>query len=542
MRTRIFGLHGHSITAAIVLFFILPLAAVWATAQSMNQSQIIPPDPPVVNIVYQFLYDGIGQSGFSHGDILYDELTQGADGNFYGTTYQGGSGTCLGPFGVIGCGTIFKLTPSGTQTVLYNFTYDSNTNTAVNGIYPVGGLVQGYDGNFYGTASAGGNPDAVCNGTLGCGTIFRITPAGQFTPLHQFNGVLANPPEGGGPGGRLILATNGRLYGTTYSGGMVQNFGNQGTIFSISLAGAFSTVYMFDNVHGTTDGANPYAGLMQAKDGSFYGTTQFGGSSNAGTVFKFAGSKTTVLHSFAEQPGQFFPDGAYPKAALVQANDGKLYGVTSYGGTLTTFYQSGTLFRITTSGAFTKLWDFNATDPSVNGISPWGGLIQASDGNLYGTTSAGGGTADSGTVYQLRAGGAMSQVMSFDAASTGALPLAVPLQAADGTLYITNNGGTVANNRYQGAIVQIISGLPEPKPKIVGFTPSSGHVGQKVTILGSNFVGTVTVTFNGTNAAFKVKSSEIVTTAVPTGATSGRITLTNAGGATTSTQAFTVVP
>ena len=540
MNNKILRFAGKTIGPAVLL--TLAFSAAWTQAQTTNAGRGVSSSPAIVNIIYQFMYDGIGQSGFSHGDILYDELIQGADGNFYGTTYQGGSGTCLGPFGVIGCGTIFMLTPGGVETVLYNFTYDSNTNTAANGMFPVGGLVQGYDGNFYGTASAGGDPTAVCNGNLGCGTIFKITPGGQFTLLHQFKGILSNPPEGGGPGGRLILATNGRFYGTTFSGGVVQNFGNQGTIFSISAGGAFGTVYMFDNVHGTTDGANPYAGLIQGKDGSFYGTTQFGVTSNAGTIFKFAGTKTTVLRSFTEQPGQFFPDGAYPKAALMQASDGALYGTTSFGGALTTFYQSGTLFRITTMGSFTKLWDFNATDPSVNGITPLGGLIQASDGNLYGTTSAGGGTANSGTVFELTSGGALSQVMSFDAATTGALPEAVPLQAADGTLYVTNNGGTVSNNKYQGAVVQIASGLPVPKPGIVGFAPASGRVGQNVTILGGNLVGTTAVSFNGTSAAFKVKSSVIVTTTVPSGATTGRITITNSGGSTTSTQTFTVVP
>lgn len=528
-----------SLAQAINLAVVALLLVSAIQAQPTNSDPSKPTDPQSVNIVYQFLYDGVTQSGFSHGDILYDELIQGSDGNFYGTTFQGGSGTCAGPFGVIGCGTIFKLTPAGVQTVLYNFTYDSTTNTAANGMFPYGGLVQGPDGNFYGTASAGGDPNAVCNGNLGCGTIFKITPSGQFTLLHKFEGVFATPAEGGGPVGRLILATDGRFYGTTYSGGMVQNFGNQGTIFAISSSGGFSTVYMFDNIHGTTDGVNPYAGLIQAKDGSFYGTTKFGGTSGAGTVFKFSGGKTTVLHSFPEQNGQVFPDGAYPEAALVQASDGKLYGATSFGGALTTYYQVGTLFRITTKGAFTKLWDFNATDSSVNGIAPFGGLIQASDSNLYGTTSAGG-PANSGTVYEVTLSGAMSQVLSFDASTTGALPEAVPLQANDGSLYITNNGGTVSNNKYQGAVVQVADNLPAPKPGIVGFAPSKGPVGQKVTILGSNFVGTTGVSFNGTAATFKVKSSEIIITTVPAGATSGKITITNAGGSTTSAQTFTV--
>jgi uncharacterized repeat protein (TIGR03803 family) len=528
-------------TASLAILITLLSSGQCSQAQPTDQKTSAPPGSPTVNIIYKFLYDGLVKSGFSHGAILYDELVQGADGNFYGTTAYGGSGLCANGFGVTGCGTVFKLTPSGKQTVLYNFSYDSTTKTAVNGAYPFGGLVQGRDGNFYGTTTGGGNAGAVCNGNLGCGVIFKITPAGKFTLLHTFNGALAKISEGGVPVGRLLLA-NGTFYGTTYSGGLVQNFANQGTIFAVSPSGGFTTLYMFDNIHGTTDGVNPYAGLIQGKDGSFYGTTQFGGTSNAGTVFKFAGSKTTVLHSFPEQTGQFFPDGAYPKAALAQASDGNLYGTTSYGGALTTFYQSGTLFRISPQGTFTKLWDFNATDKSVNGISPWGGLIQASDGNLYGTTAAGGGTANSGTVYQLTLAGALSQVMAFDAATIGASPEAVPLQAADGTLYLTDNGGTVSNNKYQGAVVQIASGLPAPKPVVRRFAPASGKVGQKVTITGGSFVGTTGVVFNGTPATFTVKSTNTLIATVPSGATSGPITVTNAGGSTKSLQSFTVLP
>ena len=133
------------------------------------------------NVLYRFQYDGLVPSGFSHGELVYSELIQGADGNFYGTTTLGGSGGCLGPFGVQGCGTIFKVTSAGTQTILFNFPYDANTNTAVDGIYPYGGLVQGKDGNFYGVTTGGGDADAVCNGTLGCGVIFKITPAGAFS-------------------------------------------------------------------------------------------------------------------------------------------------------------------------------------------------------------------------------------------------------------------------------------------------------------------------------------------------------------------------
>jgi uncharacterized repeat protein (TIGR03803 family) len=525
--------------ASLAMAVTFVLSAQWTQGQETGR-----PLNATTNLLYQFVYDGLVQSGFSHGDILYDELVQGADGDFYGTTAYGGSGTCANGFGVVGCGTIFKLTPSGTQTVLYNFTYDSATKTAVNGIYPYGGLVQGRDGNFYGTTSGGGNVGAVCNGTLGCGVIFKITPSGKFTLLHAFNGAFATPAEGGGPAGRLLLAKDGNFYGTTTQGGYTSDkVANQGTIFEVTPGGFFATLISFEgDFNGFTDPSQPYAGLIQGTDGNFYGTSQFGGTSGAGTVFKFAGGKVTVLHSFVEGTGQVFSDGAYPKAALVQANDLKLYGATSYGGNLTTYYQSGTLFRITAKGVFTKLWDFNTTNSLVNGLTPYGGLIQASDGNLYGTTSAGGGAANSGTVYQLTRGGELSQIMTFDASTIGALPEAVPLQAADGTLYITNNGGTVSNNHYQGAVVQLVDGLAAPKPVILKFSPTGAKVGKKITISGSNFVGSTGVTFNGTSAAFTVMSTNTVTATVPSGATTGLITVTNTGGSTTTTTNFTVLP
>jgi uncharacterized repeat protein (TIGR03803 family) len=534
MSNKVITLASKMARLAMAVTFVL--SAQWTQGQETGR-----PLSATANLLYQFVYDGLDQSGFSHGDILYGELIQGADGNFYGTTFQGGSGTCLGPFGVIGCGTVFKVTPSGIQTVLYNFTYDSTTNTAVNGIYPYGGLVQGRDGNFYGTTSGGGNAGAVCNGTLGCGVIFKITPVGSFTVLHTFNGAFATPAEGGGPTGRLLLGSDGSFYGTTTQGGYTADkVANQGTIFKITPRGAFTTLVSFEgDFNGFADPDLPYAGLIQGKDGSLYGTSQFGGTSGAGTVFKYAGGKVTVLHSFTEQAGQIFPDGAYPKAALVQASDGNLYGATFYGGALTTYYQSGTLFRTTTKGVFTKLWDFNATDSAVNGIAPDGGLIQASDGSLYGTTSAGG-AANSGTVYELTTGGVLSQTLSLDASNVGALPEAVPLQAADGTLYITNNGGTVSNNHYQGAIVQVVNGLPAPKPILLKFSPSGAQVGTKVTVLGGSFVGTTKVAFNGTLATFAVTSTNSIVTTVPSGATTGKITVTNGGGSTKSATSFTV--
>jgi uncharacterized repeat protein (TIGR03803 family) len=492
-----------------------------------------------LKVIYRFLQDNLVQSGYSHGEYLYDELVQGADGNFYGTTAIGGSGLCLGPFGVQGCGTVFKLTPAGVQTVIYNFNLDSNGSTASNGAYPTGGLVQGPDGDFYGTTSGGGDATATCNGNIGCGVVFRITPTGVYTLLHTFAGALAKIPDGGTPVGRLLLASDGKLYGTTFSGGNANGLENQGTIFSITTSGGYTLLYTFGTVTATADGAHPYAGLIQGKDGAFYGTTQFGGNSNSGTVFKYSGGVATVLHSFDVQPGQFYPDGAYPYAALVQASDGNFYGVTTFGGTLTTFFQSGTLFRITKSGTFTKMWDFNATNSSVNGIDPYGALVQASDGNLYGTTAQGG-AANAGTIFQMTLTGALTQFFSFDSVTDGAYPKAVPLQASDGTLYITTS--TTTNGTDQGDVIQFANGLTAPAPVVTRLSPTSGKVGIKVTVTGKNFVGTKAVKFNGTTATFKVRSATSIVATVPTGATTGKITVTNTGGSAVSTTSFTVLP
>jgi len=515
-------------------------------AVASSLAQILPvsptqPDSVVVTVLYKFAYDGIGPNGYSHGKILYSELIQGADGNFYGTTVNGGSGVCADGFGVEGCGTIFKLTPGGVETVLYNFTYDPNTNTAINGIYPFGGLVQGKDGNFYGTASAGGEPKAGCNGyVVGCGTIFKITPSGKFTLLHRFMGAATGFNEGGIPLGRLIQAIDGKFYGTTNQGGVVQGFFNQGTIFSITSSGTFSTLHYFDGVH-VVDGRNPYAGLIQGKDGAFYGTTQFGGTDGVGTVFRFTKSGgVTVLHSFVQPTHGFFPDGAFPLAALLQAADGNLYGASTTGGAVQSD-DDGTLFRITIKGAFTKLWDFNF---KTGGSYPQGGLIEASDGKLYGTTlNSAQPDCSCGTVFQITPSGTFTQLIAFEDVNDGRWPLSVPLQGGNGILYITNSRGpSIGPHDGGGTIVQVDNGLPKPKPAISKFSPAGGTVGQKVTISGNHFVGTTKVSFHGTAAAFTVKSTNTVTATVPTGATSGPITVTNGGGSATSTTSFTVLP
>jgi len=291
-------------------------------------------------------------------------LVQASDGNFYGTTAAGGNNNC-GPWD--GCGTVFKITPSGALTTLHVFEeYDGGN--------PYAGLVQASDGNFYGTTENGGDST---NCTYGCGTIFKITPGGSLTTLHSFARSDGLDPQ------TLMQASDGNLYGATFAGGS----NDYGTVFKITLDGTLTTLHVF----GGGDGANPAAVLVQASDGNLYGTTENGGANcsphGCGTVFKITpGGTLTMLYSFAGS------DGVQPVAGLVQAGDGNFYGTTQNGGA----DDLGTIFKITPGGTLTTLHSFAGSD----GASPEAGLVQASDGNFYGPGYSGGANR-AGTIFRM---------------------------------------------------------------------------------------------------------------------------------------------
>ncbi len=342
-------------------------------------------------------------------------LIQASDGNLYGTTEYGGTFSgCEGGFNP--CGTVFKVTLSGTLTTLHTFDYGD-------GAFPVSPVVQGTDGNFYGTNQGEGDsggagaifkmtpsgtvtvlsptssPAGLVEGRDGnfygttpqsytYGTVFKITPSGTLTTLHTFDGT-----DGGNPQAGLTLATDGNFYGTTYSGG-TSNYcgGGCGTVFKMTPSGSLTTLHSFSG----TDGYNVYAGLVEGTDGNFYGTTFNGGAQNAGEVYKITPSGTlTVLHSFCSQTN--CTDGAYPRAALIQATDGNFYGTTFQGGANNS---QGTVFSITPGGSLTTLYSFCAQTGCADGADPIGGVIQATDGNFYGTTFQGGAT-NQGAVFKL---------------------------------------------------------------------------------------------------------------------------------------------
>ena len=363
-------------------------------------------------------------TGGSDGANPQAGLVQGSDGNFYGTAQYGGT---------YGDGTVFQISPSGTYTTLYQF-----GGSPTDGQNPAAGLVQGSDGYFYGTTQYGGtNYD---------GTVFRVSPAGALTTLWQFCGnqdQFGNCLDGANPSAGLVQGSDGYFYGTTQYGGT--NY--DGTVFRISPAGALTTLWQFcgnqDQFGNCLDGANPSAGLVQGSDGYFYGTTQYGGTNYDGTVFRISPSgNLSNLWSFTGGS-----DGAYPYAPLVEGSDGNFYGTAQYGGT----YYAGTVFQISPSGSLTNLWSFTGC---VNGGYPQAGLVQGSDGNFYGTTSYSG--SRNGTVFRISPSGSLTMLWSFTGGGDGANPYAPLVQGSDGNFYGTaQNGGTY----YAGTVFRISCGL-----------------------------------------------------------------------------------
>lgn len=349
-------------------------------------------------------------------------------------------------------GTVFKVTPSGTLTTLHSFC--SQPDCLGDGGEPWAGLVQATDGNFYGTTLVGGGSNLPGAG----GTIFKVTPDGTFSTFYTFCPQIYQCPNGADPSGTLVQGTDGSLYGTTQAGGV--NFGcyeggTCGTVFKITLDGTLTTLHSFNGA----DGSVPFYGVIQATDGNFYGTTKWGGSNLAdcgnglqvgcGTVFKITPDGAfTSLYSFCSQPN--CSDGYWPYATLVQGTDGDLYGTTYYtcGGDC----GGGTVFKITTSGKLTTLYTFTG---GADGEQPWAGLIQATDGNFYGTASLIGANGDGGTVFQITPSGAFTTLYSFCSlpnCADGRTPDAKLVQATDGSFYGTTLTGGTINGNCQGEL------------------------------------------------------------------------------------------
>ncbi len=423
---------------------------------------------------------------FSGNDGAYPAaaLVQGSDGNFYGTT----AGTWDNSR--FGYGTVFRISTNGALTSLYSF---SGTNDGGN---PVAGLVQGSDGNYYGTTENGGTPGVTWvgeGGEWGYGTVFKISPNGALTSLYSF----PRSNDGWGPSG-LVQASDGNFYGTTEQGGTtnVLNYNyplGAGTVFKISTNGALTSLYSFT---GGNDGADPRAGLVQGSDGNFYGTTYWGGTNGGfGTVFKISPTGAlTSLYSFI----YIGNDGCCPSGALVLGRDGYFYGTTEAGGTK----DAGTVFRISTNGVLTNLYSF--TGPTAGGHPQ--SLVQGSDGNFYGTTEAGG-MKDAGTVFRISTNGVLTNLYSFTGSNEGAAPYGGLVQGSDGNFYGTTAGnwgvggtsyGTVFKITTNGVLTSLYS-FPPPND---GWDPSGLVEGSDGYFYGTTESGGT----NGWGTVFKISA------------------------------------
>ncbi|MGP0019298.1 MAG: choice-of-anchor tandem repeat GloVer-containing protein [Candidatus Sulfotelmatobacter sp.] len=419
---------------------------------------------------------------------LFDSglIPQGRDGEFYGTSQYGGTSNQ---------GTVFKVSPTGTPTILASL-------DSTDGEYPTCGLTFGTDGNFYGAAPQGG--------TSNVGTVFKITPTGTLTVLHNFT----NNGDGGAPTCPPVEASNKNFYGVTT--GDISGVQGVSTFYEITSKDVFTTIHVFANSEGTH-----CSGITQGTDGNFYGACLLGGTNNMGTLYKISSAgKVTVLHSLdgtdgMNEQGDFF----------VQAKDGNFYGVGYNGGT----YGYGVIFQLKPSGTYTVLHDFTG---GADGGNPNADFTLGTDGNLYSTTSVGG-SSGNGVIFKLTTAGVFTVLYNFDG-THGSNPQSNLTLSTDGLFYgETESGGAHGD----GVFYSFDVGL---KP-FISIYPTSGTAGTAVGIMGQGFDSTSVVTFGGVPATkITLTGTTYITATVPAGAVNGYVTVTTGSTTLTSLKTFTV--
>lgn len=530
------------------------LTSVLTVTTTVVHAQI--PAPTVVYGFQQEPTDVITPSGL---------LAQGRDGNLYGTATNRGAN---------GKGGIYKITPSGVETVVVSFpsTYAGCQ-----------GLTLAFDGNFYGTCLVGGAHNY--------GFIFQATPVGALTDLYDFTGTN----DDGNPSLVPVLGANGDLYGasgqTNYicgniyriaisgtgykniksgpgfcspseiSAGSDGNFygiwgntptaGNVGAVFKVSASGGYTEIKDFSSP--TDPSWYPTTGPVLATNGKLYGTDNGGGTNSNGAIYSLTTNGKTLTDLFNINSSA---DGALWGNNLFQASDGNFYGASYGGGS----GNQGSFFELTSKNVFSV--DLIITNNTI-GDSPATPIMQHTNGLLYGTTSVNGANGAYGNLLSFDIGaspfiaivgpvaagaeGSSVQILGQDFTSssrvefggtaatsiqlngTTFIEATVPAGALTGKITITTSSGTLSS------LVTF-----KVTPKATGFNPSSGSVGTQVTIEGSGLKQTTAVKFHGTAAAFRVDSDSQITATVPTGATTGKITVTTKGGSASSSLNFTV--
>lgn len=470
------------------------------TVAVMTVSLAFPANSQTYSVLYNLgvhANDPINPSG---------SLAQGRDGAMYGTSYDGG---------LYGQGTVFKVTTAGKVNVLYSFCAQANCSDGNN---PDGGLTLRPDGHFIGTTLTGGS--------YGYGTIFDVTQTGDYHVLYNFTGGT----DGAFPSAAPILGPDGSYYGTTAQGGGAPGCGS---IYRIRNSGAtlggFQLLYDFDNTHG----CEPAAPLVLGTDGELYGPTIYGGNASYGVIFKIATTgQFKVLHNF-----QGDGDGFDPGGPLIQGSNGNFYGTTRGVGTP----HGGGVFQMTPDGTLTSLHHLNGTS---DGDYVTAGVVEATDGNFYGAAEEGGindnyncGTG-CGTLFRASATGSFSVLYSFDFTS-GYFPVSIPFQHTNGTLY----GDTYWGGMTGGICAPFGCGVfysLEDLPAFVSLVPYRGKPGSTIEFLGQGFTESSVVSFNGITTPATVVSGTYLRAVVPSGATTGNVTVTTSEGTLTSNQKFVV--
>ncbi len=483
-----------AIEAVVVLFFI-SISAAAVQAQTFTA-------------MYSFPSAGNGENPTNPGIIA-----QGRDGDLYSTTLTGCGGFNLS-------GALFKITPSGTFKVVLCL-----DNPAYNTLgEPYSGVTLGTDGNFYGTTYGGDYAGAVT----------KVSAAGKLTVYDVFGG----DPNLASPFAPPVLGMDGSLYGTALdhgSTGCTYGYGGCGGIYKIKSTGKS---YVITKTFEQTDGANPDTPLLLGSDGNFYGTTSEGGTSfgkgygGGGVIFKITPAGTySVLYNLCSLTACL--DGAAPQDGLVQGTDGEFYGTALNGGTRTYAGASngGVIFKISSTGVYSVLYNFCSQPNCTDGNTPYGGLVQASDGNFYGTTQVGGAHND-GVIFQMTPAGVVTVLHSF-AGTDGQSPEGTLVQHTNGILYgDTHSGGSSS----YGVFFSLNMGLPTFAKLVTWW----GKPGAKIGILGQGFKKATSVSFNGVPATFKATGDTFITATVPVGATSGTVTVVTASGTLNSSQEFVV--
>jgi uncharacterized repeat protein (TIGR03803 family) len=450
----------------------------------------------------------------TNGEDPWPAPFEGFDTALYGTTSAGGA---------YQNGTIYKLGPEGKQIWVYSFWATSG---CPDGSSPLAGITLGFDGLLYGTTWLGG--------AYSGGTVFTIHTNGtQLVTLHSFC-QLTNCDDGTQPTNTMVSANNGAgfeyTFGTTAYGGGSGN----GTIF-VAAKNYWDRLYNFCSLPNCADGQFPEGPLIQSSDpsGSLYGTTQNGGAYGFGTVFAFyapALGDLTTIYSFCQSSG--CPDGGQPSSGVIQGADGNFYGVALHGVTSTGAAGDGVVFQLTPQGVLNVLHTFSGED----GNGPTG-LIQATDGNLYGMTETGG-AHNRGTIFEVTTGGTFTKL--YDFANYGQ-PHGGLMQKTDGNLYgAASVGGSTSELVAHGVIFRYDTGL-SPFVKLLPVVGSDNDL-TKTFIYGPNLTGATAVLFNGVPSTdFDVVSSTLIRSSVPVGATTGPVTVVTPSGTLTSNVAFSIL-